>query len=66
MALTRHGGRIGRRFAPVPPVPAHEGAWRTAAEWAVDFWQRVMSDARLSPEFQPIAREALAVVQRMR
>ena len=63
---TPQGEVLARRFVPLPPVPAHETAWRTAAEWAVTFWKRVAADVRLSPDFQAIACEALTVVQRMR
>lgn len=56
------GERVAPRFTPLPPVPAEAAAWRVAADWAVTFWERLQADPRLSPEFQEVAKAALAVV----
>jgi hypothetical protein len=53
-------------FAPAPPLPAELECWRQAAAWAEDFWQRVATDARVTPEFAVIAREAGETVRRLR
>lgn len=53
-------------FAPPPPLPAERELWSEAAAWAVEFWQRVSDDERVSPEFATTAREAGALVARMR
>lgn len=53
-------------FEPAPPLPAELECWRPAAAWAEDFWQRVATDARVSPEFADIAREAGETVRRLR
>ena len=60
------GEMIERRFTPAPPLPTMTDAWREAAVWAGDFWGRVMEDGRLSAEFAGMARDAGAVVQRLR
>ncbi len=60
------GEMVARDFAPAPPIPALTGAWREAAVWAEDFWQRVAADSRLSPEFSSIVRDAGESVQRLR
>ena len=59
------GELIARDFAPAPPVPAMAGYWREAAGWAVDFWNRVAGDVRLSAEFVEIARQAEDQIRRM-
>ncbi len=60
------GGEIvPRTFAPFPPTPAQAADWAVAAEWAEVFWARVAGDARVSPEFAGIAREAGAQVARL-
>jgi hypothetical protein len=53
-------------FAPELPLPAELEWWRQAAGWAADFWQRVATDQRVSPEFARIAREAGETVGRLR
>jgi hypothetical protein len=53
-------------FAPAPPLPAEREYWSLAAGWAEDFWQRVATDSRVSPEFALIAREAGETVRHLR
>jgi hypothetical protein len=53
-------------FAPMPPLPADREVWLEAAGWAAEFWQRVASDARLSPGFAAHARAAGATGTRLR
>ncbi len=52
------GELVERRFAPVPPVPAAQDAWRDAAAWADEFWRNLAADGRLSPEFAAFAGDA--------
>ncbi len=59
------GEIIERTFAPAPPLPAAQESWREALEWAVDFWERVAADSRLSAEFREIANAAQATLQRL-
>jgi hypothetical protein len=60
------GEIVSRRFAPAPPVPSLLGPWRDAAAMAEDFWERVASDSRLSPDFATLARKALELVRQLR
>jgi len=60
------GEIVERPFAPRPPLPAGMAEWSEAAGWAEDFWQRVIADARVSPEFIARARAAAALVARIR
>jgi hypothetical protein len=53
-------------FAPAPPLPAEIECWRPAAAWAEDFWQRVATAPRVSPEFALISHEAGETVCRLR
>ena len=60
------GELIERRFAPSPPLPAMTEPWREAAGWAENFWDRVVEDPRLSPDFGPMVREGGVVVRQLR
>lgn len=60
------GEIVNRPFAPAPPVPSWLGPWRDAAAMAVDFWDRVAGDARISPDFRRTAGEAGGVVRQLR
>jgi len=55
-----------RQFAPPPPLPDEREIWSEAAGWAGEFWQRVADDGTVSAEFRATAREAGALVARMR
>jgi hypothetical protein len=59
------GELLDRRFSPAPPVPSLVGPWRDAAAMAVDFWDRVAGDSRLSPDFRRTAVEAAQVVRQL-
>ena len=60
------GGELPERASqPPPPEPGHEAAWRTASGWAVDFWQRVAVDDRVSRAFRTIARENTLAITRV-
>ena len=60
------GEIVNRPFAPAPPVPSWLGPWRDAAAMAVDFWDRVAGDARISPDFRRTAEDAGGVVRQLR
>jgi hypothetical protein len=53
-----------RAYAPPPPEPGGEAAWRTAGGWAVDFWQRVVVDDRVSRAFRTVARANTLAIAR--
>jgi hypothetical protein len=55
-----------RVFAPRPPLPGGLAAWREAAAWAAEFWRRVAEDETVSRYSAARAREAGAIVARMR
>ncbi len=55
-----------RVFAPRPPLPGVLAEWCDAAAWAAEFWRRVADDKRVSRFSVARAREAGAVVARMR
>lgn len=60
------GGEVpARAYAPPPPEPGGEDAWRQAGSWAVDFWQRVAVDDRISRGFRTIARDNTLAIMRM-
>jgi len=59
------GGDVpARAFQPPAPEPGAEGAWRTAGGWAVDFWQRVVVDDRISRAFRTVARANTLAIAR--
>jgi HipA-like C-terminal domain len=60
------GEIVKRRFAPAPPGPSLLDPWRDAAAMALDFWNRVAADSRLSPDFARTAAEAGNVVRQLR
>lgn len=53
-------------FAPSAPLPQELELWPEAANMAVQFWQRVESDQRVSDGFRPHAAAALQAVQALR
>jgi hypothetical protein len=65
-APSHQGEMVAREFTPAPPVPAAQDAWREAAIWAGEFWDRVCGDSRISPEFHAFCAEAKATVARLR
>jgi hypothetical protein len=59
------GGDVpARTFQPPAPEPGAEDAWRTAGGWAVDFWQRVVVDDRISRAFRTVARANTLAIAR--
>lgn len=59
------GEIIDRTFSPAPPLPLAVAQWQEAAGWALDFWERVAADPRLSLDFVNFAREARETVRRL-
>jgi hypothetical protein len=62
----RQGEIVERHFAPAPPVPAIEPAWRVAAPMAESFWHRSSTDPRLSAAFASFCAQAAETVHRLR
>jgi hypothetical protein len=52
------GEIVERTFMPAPPLPGARASWREAWIWAMEFWQRVAADPRLSADFLVYAVEA--------
>jgi hypothetical protein len=60
-------GELGERnFAPRPPLPAVASVWTDAAAVAVEFWDRVVADSRVSEDFCAVAQRSRATVQGLR
>jgi len=60
-------GELGERnFSPRPPLPAVASVWTEAAAVAVEFWDRVAGDSRISDDFRAIARRSRATVDALR
>jgi hypothetical protein len=59
------GELFERSYAPRPPLPSAAAEWNEAAEWAMDFWRRVIADESISDVFRDRARAALDLVERM-
>jgi hypothetical protein len=55
-----------RPFAPRPPLAGVAGVWSDAAAAALDFWERVGAEARISPAFRATAGNNRAMVARLR
>jgi hypothetical protein len=62
-AQGEHGERA---FVPRPPLPAVAAVWGEAAAAAVEFWQRVAGDVRISTGFRAIGVRCAAGVSRLR
>lgn len=45
------------RYEPPLPLPAQRGAWQSAAEVAVRFWQQAADDARISDAFRKVCAD---------
>ncbi len=56
-----HGEITQRSLAPARPKPAEQEAWSVTREWALDFWQRVRDDTRVSKNFRKIALDAIKI-----
>lgn len=61
-----NGAIVAREFDPPPPLPATLEAWRVAAGWADEYWQRVAACREISTGFRRIARDNHAALQRLR
>ncbi len=59
-----HGEVVARDFQPPLPSPAQHAHWRLAAQMALDFWRRSAEWGVLSEDFRPIAKHALARIER--
>lgn len=57
------GELVPRTFAPPMPGPADADVADEVWSAAVDFWERVVADARISEDFRSIARRDLASVR---
>jgi hypothetical protein len=57
-APSAQGEVAAREFSPPPPLPALQAEWTAASRWAIEFWERVSIDDRVSPEFRSIASRA--------
>jgi HipA-like C-terminal domain len=55
-----------RAFAPKPPIPRTAAAWLAASDLALEFWQSVVRDPKISADFVTIATECLTVLDTMR
>jgi len=60
------GEMPARTFTPRLPLPGLEGPWREAAALAEKFWERILPDKRLFPDFREQVRPALETVRRLR
>lgn len=58
------GEVVERRHEVVLPAPEQRDDWRAAARMAEAFWDRVATDARISPAFVAIADDARAMLAR--
>lgn len=52
-----NGEIVSRRFAPELPLPEQRDAWLAASMLAIDCWQRIEGDVRVSVAFREIARD---------
>ena len=60
---TAAGEIVDRDYAPPLPAPGQLSTWQRAAEIALELWERVSCDGRISPEFR---KEAARVLGAMR
>jgi hypothetical protein len=59
------GEIVPREFVFTPPLPRLRPDWNVARPWALEFWQRVESDALISEPFRQLAANAGAAVARL-
>ncbi|MBI2515656.1 MAG: type II toxin-antitoxin system HipA family toxin YjjJ [Opitutae bacterium] len=57
------GEIVPREFRLAPPAPALREDWRQVLPWAVEFWRRLASDARVSDDFRRIAVNGIQVAK---
>ena len=60
------GELVERVFSPLPPAPAAMDAWQAAFPMALEFWQNLAADERLSVEFRGFAWAALDTLDQLR
>lgn len=60
------GEVVAQRYEIALPLPEQQADWSDAAHAALEFWQRVGADARISSEFRAIAAEAATEITRAR
>ena len=58
------GEIVERRYEIALPTPEQRDDWHVAAPMALEFWQRVSDEARISAPFRAIAGDAAATVVR--
>jgi hypothetical protein len=51
------GEIVPREFRLVPPAPALRDDWQHVLPWALEFWEQVAADARVSDGFRRLAKE---------
>jgi hypothetical protein len=59
------GEIVPRNFLPVLPPPRLNADCAAVTPWAMEFWRRLATDGRISPEFQEIGRRAGDAVARL-
>lgn len=59
-----NGEIVERRYEITMPTPEQHAHWHEAAILAIDFWQRVSRDDRISAGFRAIATDAGSTVER--
>lgn len=65
MVFAPAGGRLPRvEFDPGTPRAGDIDIWSGALKAATDFWQRVLDDARITPDFHALGEDALERVRR--
>lgn len=57
------GELVERSFAPRPPLPSVASVWPDAARCALEFWERVLADPRVSAGFRTLANQARGAVR---
>jgi len=58
------GEVVERHYEVVLPTPERREDWHEAARAALNFWQRVANEPRISSGFRPLAEEARALLAR--
>lgn len=60
-----NGEIVARRFAPDLPLPEQRDAWHAASTLAIECWQRIEGDVRVSTAFREIARDNARLVDEL-
>lgn len=64
-APSLQGEIVPREFRLAPPLPGLRADWEIARPWALEFWQRVEDDVRISDEFRRLAVDCRREVERV-